>query len=421
MEAMKRDIDFYAGKDTTLGLNANVRVLARAFSIFVLFAITHNASAAVDVVCDKRFTVDEADSSLVIPYCSNVDLDLGASDIERVIIVIHGNNRNADDYYSYVENAGITAENAYINTAIIAPQFLTESDIDTHNLYDDHLFWSSSGWKKGNTSNSASAKPRPFNVSSFEVVDQIIIGFSDDQRWPRVTEVVIAGHSAGGQFVNRYAAGGWAETELLAGRPDVGARYIVANPSSQLYYNATRAVAGSLDIFETPDARDCPEYDDYKYGLKDKNNYMTARGNTTLGQNYQGRTMIMLLGEFDDNPKSSSMDKSCEAMLQGAHRLERGQIYFNHIQDYFGSQVLERHRLDIIAGVGHTGAGMFQSPCGLKHLYDYDPDMTACSGVSDTGGSDSGGSDEGSTGGGKGKGGGIGGGQGGGKGKDKKK
>ena len=61
---------------------------------------------------------------------------------------------------------------------------------------------------------------------------------------------------------------------------------------------------------------------------------------------------------------------------------------------------------------------MFQSPCGLKHLYDYDPDMTACSGVSDTGGSDSGGSDEGSTGGGKGKGGGIGGGQGGGKGKD---
>ena len=48
--------------------------------------------------------------------------------------------------------------------------------------------------------------------------------------FPNLKTVVVVGHSAGGQFVNRYAAGG-------AGCPNplVEVRYVIMNPSSYLY------------------------------------------------------------------------------------------------------------------------------------------------------------------------------------------
>lgn len=359
-----------------------------------------SAVAAVDNVCGLSFQIDQGNDTLFLAYCGNLGLDFGDTGVDRAIIVIHGNNRNADDYMTYVEDAGINAGNADLTTAIIAPQFLTDQDVAAFNLPADQLYWSSGGWKKGNTSNS-DPYSRPFNISSFAVVDLLISRLADDHAFPNINEIVIAGHSAGGQFVHRYAAGGNAQADFSITQPGLPFRYIVANPSSYLYFSEERVKGGKLDVFSRPKGNGCPEWDDYKYGLKNKNSYMNAVGNQALKQRYSSRRVNIMLGENDNNSNDSSMDNGCEASLQGEHRLQRGEIFFNHAMDYFGSPILDHQTVEVISGVGHSGRLMFQSDCGLALLYDFDPDGTACAGSGDNGGNSNG--NGGGKGGGKGK------------------
>ena len=360
------------------------------FSLTILLLVglakAQPAVAAVDNVCDLSFQIDQGNDALFLAYCGNLNLDLGDTGVDRAIIVIHGTNRNADDYMVYVEDAGIDADNADLTTAIIAPQFLTDQDVAAFNLPANQLYWSSGGWKKGNTSNS-DPYSRPFNISSFAVVDLLISRLADDLAFPNINEIVIIGHSAGGQFVHRYAAGGNAQANLSITQPGLPFRYIVANPSSYLYFSEERAKGGG---FSKPKGKGCPEWDDYKYGLKNKNGYMNAIGNQALKERYSSRRVIIMLGENDNDPNDSSMDDGCEANLQGDHRLERGEIFFNHAMDFFGSPILDHQTVEVISDVGHSGRQMFQSDCGLALLYDFDPDGTACAGTGDNGGNGNG-------------------------------
>src|SRR3546814_9913326 len=69
---------------------------------------------------------------------------------------------------------------------------------------------------------------------------------------------------------------------------------------------------------------DCPDYNDYKYGLQDLNSYMDAVGAEALPARYEHRNVIYLLGQGDHDPESSSLDDSCEGMWEGHNRLYRG-------------------------------------------------------------------------------------------------
>jgi PKD repeat protein len=338
------------------------------------FGLAQPARAAVDVVCDKRFQVQDGADTLELVYCGNIDLSQVNYTVDRAIISLHGGSRNADDYFVYSRDAGTLAGGADATTAIIAPQFLIESDLKVHKLPSSILYWTSNGWKKGNTSQSSNKIPRPFTVSAFSVIDRIIERLADAQAFPLITDLVFAGHSAGGQFVNRYAAGG----SLAGTRPGLFFRYVVTNPSSYLYFSPERAEDGTTDVFSVPDVQSCPSYNDYKYGLQDLNSYMTGVGAAEIGQRYRSRSVVTFLGWNDNDPNHSSLATSCPAMFQGEHRRERGEIHFNHVQKEFGAEILDRQRLDYVPGVGHSGRRMFQSNCGLFHLYDHDPDGTAC-------------------------------------------
>ena len=80
----------------------------------------------------------------------------------------------------------------------------------------------SEGWKQGDGSKTSPP------VSSFAALDRLIAGIVRSHRFPGLRHIVVAGHSAGGQFVERYAA----STRLSVRVP---VRYVVANPSSYLY------------------------------------------------------------------------------------------------------------------------------------------------------------------------------------------
>ncbi|WP_328603954.1 hypothetical protein OG943_28245 [Amycolatopsis sp. NBC_00345] len=91
-------------------------------------------------------------------------------------------------------------------------------------------------WKDGGDSVS------PAGISSFTVVDEILAGLADKQHFPDLTRITLIGHSAGGQFIQRYAVAGAAPAKL----PGVSFHYVTANPSSYLYFTPDRPVGQGL-------------------------------------------------------------------------------------------------------------------------------------------------------------------------------
>src|SRR5205085_11822237 len=122
----------------------------------------------------------------------------------------------------------------------VAPQFVTEADVTAHALGPDMPIWTDSGWKQGDQSRTTTQLPADTAVSSFTVVDELVTALADRTRFPNLAEIVVAGHSAGGQLVHRYLAASSKEDSL---RPSgIGVRYVVASPSSYLYFDTRRPI-----------------------------------------------------------------------------------------------------------------------------------------------------------------------------------
>ncbi len=354
-------------------------------TIFFLLWGTVFATDPVSVVAPYRFGVEVQNDTLYIPFYRSKPLYYQYTAVTRAVILIHGATRNANTYYSTLQTA---ASHAYVpssNIILIAPQFLVEVDISAHNLPSNILFWSTSGWKIGHKSKSTTSHPRPFRISSFAVMDSLLYLLASNN--PNLQTIVVAGHSAGGQYVNRYAAGS-PMIDYLKTHFGITVRCVVANPSSYLYFNSERHVQGSYTQFAVPPynvIQACPTYNQYRYGLEGLNSYMSSVGATQIRAQYPGRNVIYLLGEEDTNPNDPWLDVSCAAMLQGSQRLERGIIYFNFLKYYFGNTIFATQELAIIPGVGHSHSGIYLSDCGLYYLFDYGscPTVSVSRGESD--------------------------------------
>lgn len=324
----------------------------------------------VDVVAPERIPLALGGTTLRVPAFATHSLDGTTTGITRAIIVIHGTLRNADDYFQSVVEAGHTVPGADTSTFIVAPQFLTEADIAYHDLSDDLLYWAYMGWRKGDHSLDSDEHPRPARISAFSIADTLMARIG--AAFPDLEEIIVAGHSAGGQFANLLAAGNRSH-ETIASTFGVGIRYIVSNPSTYIYFNERRWIPGTAFVFELPSPEtiaDCPDYNDYKYGLNNPNPYM-AIGSELLQSQYSSRRVIYLLGSADTDPYSYYLDRTCPAMLQGSQRYERGIVYTNHLVEHFGTALFDLHALAIVQGVGHNQDQMFRSSCGVYWLFDY--------------------------------------------------
>jgi pimeloyl-ACP methyl ester carboxylesterase len=286
--------------------------------------------------CAGRFAVA---AHLALPYCTNRPLRTRDTGVRRLVIVVHGTQRNASDYERFMLAA---ARAAHVRDAlVVAPRFSG---------------WSSEGWKQGDGSRSSPS------VSSFAALDRPVAGIVRSHRFPGLRQVVVAGHSAGGQFVERYAA----STRLSLRVP---VRYVVANPSSYLYLTPERPVRGSTHRFAVPRARGCRGYDDYKYGLRALNPYLAAVGAARVKAQFATRRVTYLLGGRDTDPHDSSLDTSCAGELQGAFRLQRGEAFFNYLGHVYGPRVYATQAERIVPGVAHDAAAMFRSPVGRRVLF----------------------------------------------------
>ena len=342
-------------------LNQSFRLMA-AFLFFPFLVV-----AQVEEVGPCSLKMNIEGNTLRIPYFAGTQIDSVNTTINKVVIVVHGMNRNAGDYYRNMKEAASMSAHYTDSVMIVAPQFLEEEDLDPNHLDATYLYWSS-GWKSGSNSKNNSGHPRPARIPSYAAMDTLMLRLA--QYHPNLKFIVVAGHSAGAQLVNRYSACS-PLADMLFQKYGIKTRFIVANPSSYLYLDNKRAIPGSVNHFEVPNTT-C-SYNRWRYGLENLYTYPAQFGADSIRNMLRRRDVVYLLGELDTDETSSSLDQSCQAELQGKNRLERGTIYYNHLIDYYGTTITETQHRDTVPGVGHDNRGMFTSSVGRYWLFMNDP------------------------------------------------
>jgi hypothetical protein len=285
----------------------------------------------VRVVANQGIRVGDGNGAGLLAYHSSRPLDAPRAGADRLVVVVHGAVRDSRNYLRYAQDA---ARRAGSGALIVAPQFLADVDVgDAAGGQDGMLRWDVEGWKGGYPA------PGPVALSSFSAMDSLL----NQLAWPdnRPT-VVIFGNSAGGQYVNRYAAVGHGP-DLLADR-GVRVRFVIANPSTYLYFDRERPVP----------VADGASVNRWRYGLDEAPPYVDSAPEQALAR-YLARDVTIALGQEDTDNAALLLEVSPPAVAQGANRFERGMRYDEHVRRLAGAAGLAaRHKLIQLAGIGHS-------------------------------------------------------------------
>jgi pimeloyl-ACP methyl ester carboxylesterase len=329
------------------------RTLILALTLLIATCIAFaQEQAAVDAVAPLRLTVTTASGSADLAYFGGAELTVAQPTVVRVIVVFHGLHRNALGYMHDVEEARQMAGTAGRGTLIVAPQFLNEEDAATHRLSALTLRWHRARWEAGD----AAVAPAP--ISSYDAIDAILAQLSNRSLFPNLRQVVLAGHSGGGQIVQRYAVVG--RNVEATQKLGITVQFVAANPSSYVYFDEHRPAPSK--------ARKCEEFNYWKYGLLAAPAYVGRLSPQALEDVYMARTVTYLLGTDDDDPNGPDIDKHCAAEAQGPTRLRRGLAYYHYLCKRHPSATT--HRVLLVPGVNHNARKMFTSECGIDALFN---------------------------------------------------
>ena len=289
-------------------------------------------------VADQYVRVQDVHGEGRLPCHASRPLDAPGPGIDRLLVVVHGALRDSDRYFEHATNAA-AAGDASSFALIVAPQFLADVDHAARAIAPaDTLYWGVEGWKGGEPALG------PAQISSFTAMDCLLLGLTAPGRLrdSEKLKVVIVGNSAGGQFVNRYAAVGQAP-DVLAKR-GIQVRFIIANPSTYLYFGHDRPVT----------VPDDPGINRWRYGFEGPPAYVQGTPEQSL-RRYLKRDVTIVLGAEDREADALLLEVGAAAMAQGANRFERGINYDRHIRRRAREHGLPvNHRVIELAGVGHA-------------------------------------------------------------------
>ncbi|THZ38116.1 hypothetical protein D6C90_06505 [Aureobasidium pullulans] len=302
------------------------------------------------------------------------------SKIKRAVIIVHGLNRDAATYMSNMLSAlsQVTSDSNINQDSVVinAPSFPNGDDKNASYPYWDYppgakkkasggaqswsnaLVWKGSQWAGGGT-NQYPVKNT--NVSSYDVLDQLIQYYSDKSIFPNVNQVVIAGHSLGAQTVQRYATVG---KPLSSMGVSVPVTYWIANPNSLVWLNSSRPLSSAS----------CAGYDDWRDGLNAYADYpsiyntgLVASGTSAVLANYQSKNKAYARGTLDMGDDSSG----CAPFTTGGNRHERFYYFINWWTPTCEAPTSASGHCDTIDLVvmGHDGGGMMASAAGQARLF----------------------------------------------------
>jgi hypothetical protein len=277
-------------------------------------------------------------------------LDAPARAITRALVVIHGAGRDAQQAFDAAVQAAKLAR-ALENTIIVAPRFASNDGGLCNDALEEHeTNWgceANNGWQAGGT---AAGDER---LTTFDVVDRVLVQLARKDLFPNLSVIVVAGHSAGGQFVTRYSMANQVHDSLSR-----SVRYVVASPSSYAYPDSERPASDGSP------AAGCSIFDDWPYGLRDRKGYAARISTETLSRQLAQRPVTYLLGGLD-NTTMRGLDTTCAAMVQGASRRERGEVFAAHVNGRSGAH----HRVVVVPGCAHDTRCVFTAGVSLPVLF----------------------------------------------------
>ena len=309
-------------------------------------------------------------------------------EIKRAFVLVHGILRDADNHFRTALAAAYLAD-ALNDTMIVVPRFASNSSTpgnEKGNCRDalgaDEANWVCEAqrpdtWRSGGTAMDS-------QLSSFDFMDEILRELARKDVFPNLKVIVVAGHSAGGQFVTRYEMLNQVEDKL--GTP---VSYVVANPSAYAYVDALRPTAGaspstnSSPVQEAPtpnsaepppaflhytDAKNCTGYDVWPYGLRGRPIYSSTLTDEQIIKQLVARSVTYLLGEADVLPLGV-FDTSCPAMAQGPTRLGRGLAFHRYVNEHLHAH----HNLIVVPFCSHSQRCMFTSDAALPLMFPSTP------------------------------------------------
>ena len=317
--------------------------------------------------CTEWVTLGPGPSRSMI-YTSH-SLDARDERIRRALIMVHGTNRNADHYFATAVAAAFLA-GALDDTVVIAPHLIACDDKAEVN----EVVWSCGGdsWRSGGASTS-----HP-DLFSFDFADQILRKLANKSVFPNMRAIVVAGHSAGGQFVARYQMSNRVHETL-----GVSVSYVVANPSSYAWPAATRpTAAGDAEPADAKDAwksesvhtnftfgpfeaSSCQTYNRWPFGLENRSSGYTAKTpEAQLKKQLVSRPATYLLGQVDTLPLGG-FDSSCGAMAQGPTRRARGEAFVTFVNETLGA----KHKAIIVPECGHNDRCVYTTESVLPVIF----------------------------------------------------
>jgi cyanophycinase len=298
--------------------------------------------------CKRQLLV--AQNHLV--YYSNYEISKINKRITKAVIVVHGTLRDGDNYFNNMVK--VATNNQKINeTLIISPHFKRSDDEKD----DKEVFWGRrwyQKWKYGYKSQDID------QISSFELIDILI----KKLKAHGIKSVVITGHSAGGQFTQRYAISTQIDKEI-----DI--TFAPSNPSSYMFLHDNRYQFINSN-YKAVNPIDCKEFNEYIYGPINRAEYLQKLTVKELQENYAKKDVVYLMGENDHD--TDYLDESCEANLQGKDRFDRAQNFNYYVNKHFKNN---NHSFVSVPAVGHDSYKIYNSLEGQSVLFDIKKQMSS--------------------------------------------
>jgi len=327
-------------------------LLSLAF-VFICVSVSFAAEPCTKATTDCIRWVN-LDQSRALVY-STYPLDVRKARIVRALIVVHGQGRDADNYFRTSLAATFLA-NGLEDTIVISPRFASNNGTGCRDtLAANEVNWPCAGdsWRSGGIATNNA------NLTSYDFMDEIVKALARKENFPNLKAIVISGHSAGGQFVTRYEMGNRVHESI-----SIPITYVVANPSSYSYLDPERPSGADNQLRAFGDARNCTTFDNWPYGLKSRTGYTAKLPDDQLKKQLATRPVTYLLGELDVLPLAG-FDSSCPAMAQGPTRLARGQAFAAYVKAKYNAQ----HQVVVVPLCGHNARCMFTAEVALPILF----------------------------------------------------
>ncbi|PWN38074.1 uncharacterized protein FA14DRAFT_109635, partial [Meira miltonrushii] len=295
----------------------------------------------------------------VMPFYITSGVDPAA--IKRAVITFPGKPRDAWKYANLYRNAlnVVYANESTFGVAngsvlIVSPVWMNELDSAAGGTKPGELYFHGSEWEAGGASRGPNLTRR---LTTYSVMDNFTDMLFDKTQWPNLNQVVIGGHSMGGQASHRYAV----LKKQKAYDPNMS--FWAGNPGSWTYLTPERPFTNTSCT---------TTYNAWHYGIAQNTSKISMYARADVIADYQAvvnrylaRPVHMALGLLDNG----AGDTHCEAQDQGKNHLDRGSRYVLHVTDANNGTFPPAQTVDFIGNTSHQDFGMISANMSLWWLF----------------------------------------------------